>query len=144
MFGGIYALNQSLQGLILDEKNNVKSLLCGGQRINAPHIVLAIDKAPKEFVQAIDCKNTISRGIFITDRYKENSKTRNSFFSNKNLFRSVLESEKENLTLLLFPPENDKNSCVVLEVGYLTRTVPKGLCKPLQTYFLLLRLLFFF
>lgn len=47
--------------------------------------------------------------------------------SNK-LFRSVLKSDKEHLTLLLFPPEEDKNACFVLEVGYLTRTVPKGLC----------------
>lgn len=69
MFGGIYALNQSLEGLIIDSNNNVKALVCGGQRINAPNIVLGIDKAPKEFIKFIECKNSISRGIFITDRY---------------------------------------------------------------------------
>lgn len=43
--------------------------------------------------------------------------------------RSILESEKEHLTLLLFPPEDDKNACVVIEVGYLSRTCPNNLCK---------------
>lgn len=68
VFGGVYALNQSLEGIIVDGNNNVKSLICGGQRINAPHILLSLDKAPKEFVKGVDCKDSISRGIFITDR----------------------------------------------------------------------------
>lgn len=68
VFGGVYALNQSLEGLIIDN-NTVKSVICCGQRISAPHIVLGIDKAPEEFVKNIECKDSISRGIFITDKY---------------------------------------------------------------------------
>lgn len=26
------------------------------------------------------------------------------------------------------PPEDDKNACVIIEAGYLTRICPKGLC----------------
>lgn len=69
VFGGVYALNQSLEGIIVDGNNSVKSLVCGGQRINAPHFLLSLDKAPKEFVKNFNCKDSISRGIFITDRY---------------------------------------------------------------------------
>lgn len=69
VFGGVYALSQSLEGLIMDCDNNFKSLICGGQRINAPYIVLSADKAPEELVKNINCKDSISRGIFITDRY---------------------------------------------------------------------------
>lgn len=68
MFGGVYALNQSLNGLVVDAENNCKSILCGEQEISAAHIVIGIDKAPKEFVSSLDCKSFISRGIFITDR----------------------------------------------------------------------------
>lgn len=39
-----------------------------------------------------------------------------------------MESEKEHLTLLLFPPENGKNACITIEMGTLTGTCPKDTC----------------
>lgn len=40
-------------------------------------------------------------------------------------FRSILETEKEHLTLLVFPPEKERNTCVTIEMGNLTGTCPK-------------------
>lgn len=40
-----------------------------------------------------------------------------------------MDSEKENLTLLLFPPEDGRNPCTIIEVGPLTGTCPKDTCK---------------
>lgn len=47
------------------------------------------------------------------------------------LNRSMWETEKEHLTLLVFPPENDKSSCITIEMGTLTGTCPKTLCRYL-------------
>ncbi|XP_018335207.1 rab proteins geranylgeranyltransferase component A 2 [Agrilus planipennis] len=107
VFGATYALSQSLQGVVMDDKNNYKGIMCGNQQINSSKIVIGLDKAPKAFVDHIKPLR-LSRGIFITDR-------------------SLLESEKEHLSLLLFPPMNDKNPVTILEMGSLTGTCPKGL-----------------
>lgn len=40
-----------------------------------------------------------------------------------------MESDKEHLTLLIYPPECGKNSCTIIEMGTLTGTCPEGLCK---------------
>lgn len=46
--------------------------------------------------------------------------------------RSILKCEKENLTLLLFPPEAGKASITVIELGPSTGTCPQDFCKNLQ------------
>lgn len=107
VFGGIYALNQPLNGFIYDNDNNFKGLICGKQRINAKHLVMSLEKLPKDIVD-FSTTEYISRAIFITDK-------------------SIMEDEKEHLTLLLFPPIDEKTSCVILELGSLTGTCPKGL-----------------
>lgn len=107
VFGGIYALNQPLNGFIYDNDNTFKGIICGKQRINATQLVMSLEKLPKEIVD-FSPTEYISRAIFITDK-------------------SILEDEKEHLTLLLFPPVNGKTACVVLELGCLTGTCPKGL-----------------
>lgn len=107
VFGGIYALNQELNGLIVDENNEFKSIICGTQRITAKHLVIGVDKAPKCYVKNVET-DYISRGIFITDK-------------------SILESEKEHLTLLIIPPEGENNGSTVIEMGTLTGTCPKDL-----------------
>lgn len=67
MFGGVYALSQPLNGLIFDNENKFKSLLCGQQRISAEHLVMGIEKLPKEFVN-FTATQFISRAVFIIDR----------------------------------------------------------------------------
>lgn len=42
--------------------------------------------------------------------------------------------EKENLTLLLFPPENGKNPITILEVGPASGVCPQNLCKKCLKY----------
>lgn len=126
VFGGIYALNQELNGFIFDKENVFKGLFAGKQRINARTLVTSVEKSPEVFVKCLE-KTYISRAIFITDRLINE----NSFDSQKTCliyFRSVMESEKEHLTLLLFPPENGKNACVTIEMGTLTGTCPKDTC----------------
>ncbi|CAH2006343.1 unnamed protein product [Acanthoscelides obtectus] len=106
VFGGIYALGQPMKGLTISE-NKFKCLLVNDQKLTAEHLVLNLEHAPKQFV---DLKKLeyISRCVLITDR-------------------SVMSSEKEHLTLLLYPPENDKNSVIMIELGTLTGTCPKDL-----------------
>lgn len=108
VFGGIYALNQPLYGLIFSD-DTFKGVATGKQRITSEFLVMGAEKASPEFVKQPP-QSYISRAIFITDK-------------------SVMVSDKEHLTLLLYPPDEGHNSCVVIELGTLTGTCPKGLCK---------------
>jgi RAB protein geranylgeranyltransferase component A len=108
VFGGIYALNQPLNSLIFDSENNFKGLVCGKQRITAEFLVMGVEKAPPQFIKSPP-RAYIARAIFITDR-------------------SIMPSDKEHLTLLMYPPEDGKNSCVIIELGTLTGTCPKDFC----------------
>ncbi|KAK4886577.1 hypothetical protein RN001_002848 [Aquatica leii] len=107
VFGGIYALNQPLNGFIFNNEHTFRGVLCGQQRINAEHLVMSLEKVPQSVVD-FSAKEYISRAIFITDR-------------------SIMESDKEHLTLLLFPSINGKRTCTILELGSLTGTCPKDL-----------------
>lgn len=110
VFGGVYALSQvSMFGIKL-ENNKIKYLLNGDQEIKAEHFVLSAEKSPKQFIESIEIKEYISRAIFITDR-------------------SIMPSEQEHLTLLMYPPEEGKDIVTIIEMGSLTGTCPKNLCK---------------
>lgn len=51
------------------------------------------------------------------------------------IYRSILQSEKESLTLLQFPVGKDKEPITIIEVGPSTHACPNGLCK-LVLYFI--------
>nr|CAI5857110.1 unnamed protein product [Callosobruchus analis] len=106
VFGGIYALGQPLKGLTISE-NKFKSLLVNEQKIEAKHLILNSENVPKKFIEVKETAY-IARCILITDR-------------------SIMSSEAEHLTLLLYPPENDKNLAILIELGTLTGTCPKDL-----------------
>lgn len=108
VFGGIYALNQPISGFTLSE-NKFESVTVQNQTISAEHLVTSIQYSPERYVKTFKIQY-ISRGVLVTDR-------------------SVLKSENEHLTLLLYPPENGKNSATLIELGHLTGTCPKDLCK---------------
>lgn len=108
VFGGVYALNQSLNGLTFDEQNNFKSLICGKQEIKSKTLVLGAEKCPTDFIKTTP-KSYISRAVFITDS-------------------SIMPNDKEHLTLLIYPPEHERDSVVFIELGTLTGTCPKNLC----------------
>ncbi|KAG5899046.1 hypothetical protein JTB14_000070 [Gonioctena quinquepunctata] len=106
VFGGTFALSQPLKGFI-ESDNKFKSLVVGDQHIEADHLVMSLEKAPKTYVKSI--KNEyISRGVLITDK-------------------SIMESDKEHLTLLFYPPEHSKSTVTMIELGSLTGTCPKKL-----------------
>lgn len=106
VFGGIFALNQPIAGLKLDN-NRVTSLLNGSQEIKAEHFVLNIEKAPVELVNNLKVTDYISRAVLITNR-------------------SIMPSEQEHLTLLIYPPEDKGNSVTLIEMGHLTGTCPQN------------------
>nr|XP_023024795.1 rab proteins geranylgeranyltransferase component A 1 [Leptinotarsa decemlineata] len=106
VFGGTFALSQPLSGFVTSD-NKFKSLVVGTQHIEADYLVMGIEKAPEKFVKSIK-KEYISRGVFITDR-------------------SIMKSEKEHLTLLFYPPEKNKSTVTLIEMGSLTGTCPKKL-----------------
>ncbi|KRT80051.1 hypothetical protein AMK59_8370 [Oryctes borbonicus] len=107
VFGGVYALNQHLGGFIFDSENKFRGLVCGKQIIRSSHLVMGIEKSPPQFVKSLEI-SYISRGIFITSG-------------------SVMESEKEHLTLLFYPLKGGQRLCNVIELGSLTGTCPKGI-----------------
>lgn len=110
VFGGIYALKQVVSGFTVRE-NKFESVNVNNQTISAEHLIASIQYSPKEYVKSLKV-NYISRGVLITDK-------------------SVLKSENEHLTLLLYPPVDGKYSTTLIELGHLTGTCPKDLCKSL-------------
>ncbi|XP_044749171.1 rab proteins geranylgeranyltransferase component A [Coccinella septempunctata] len=106
VFGGIFALNQPLHGFFTNSENLFQSLICGEQRISAPYLVMNMGMVPSQFLEKTEVR-MISRAVFITDK-------------------SLMDSEREHLTLLLYPLKN-KKLCRVLELGTLTGTCPKNL-----------------
>lgn len=110
VFGGVFALAQTLHGFTV-VNNKFTSICVGKQKIKGDHLVMSVEYAPEKYVQCIT-ERYISRCILITNK-------------------SILGSDKEHLTLLLYPPEDDKNAVTVIETGTLTGTCPKDLCMML-------------
>ncbi|CAH1115921.1 unnamed protein product [Phaedon cochleariae] len=106
VFGGVFALGQTPQGIIMHD-NKFKSLKLGSQHLEADHLIMSVDNSPQQFITGVE-KKYISRAVLITSS-------------------SMIESEKEHLTLLFYPPENGKNTVTLIELGSLTGTCPKGL-----------------
>lgn len=111
VFGGVFALNQPSLSALKLESHHVEALANGEQEIKAQHFVLGAEHSPSQFLSSSAAKdNQISRAVFITDQ-------------------SLSPSEQEHLTLLVYPPEEEKPLATILEMGHLTGTCPKGLCK---------------
>ncbi|KAJ8675672.1 hypothetical protein QAD02_011458 [Eretmocerus hayati] len=107
VFGGVYCLKRHLDGVVV-KGNQCTAVLSGKQRLACEHLVVGQGHLPPEIV-AKTGENHISRGIFITDR-------------------SIMQGEKENLTLLYYPPEESGQEAVTLiELGPSTNACPQGL-----------------
>ncbi|XP_017757912.1 PREDICTED: rab proteins geranylgeranyltransferase component A 1 [Eufriesea mexicana] len=107
VFGGVYCLKRQLDGIVI-HKNKCKAIISGKQRISLEHLVVGQGHLPPEVV-ASEGDQRISRGIFITDR-------------------SIMQGEKENLTLLYYPPEQlDQEPVTLIELGPSTNACPQGL-----------------
>ncbi|XP_028145708.2 rab proteins geranylgeranyltransferase component A 1 [Diabrotica virgifera virgifera] len=106
VFGGVFALGQNIQGFTVSD-NKFKSITVRSQNIQAEHLVMSIEKVPKQFLKS-NTQQYISRCVLITDK-------------------SILDSEKEHLTLAFYPPENGKPFVKIIELGCLTGTCLKPL-----------------
>ncbi|XP_077278479.1 rab escort protein isoform X2 [Temnothorax americanus] len=107
VFGGIYCLKRQLDGVVVNE-DKCKAIISGRQRLALEHLVVGQGHLPPEIV-ASEGENQISRGIFITDR-------------------SIMQGEKESLTLLYYPPEEqDQEAVTLIELGPSTNACPQGL-----------------
>ncbi|KAG5311118.1 RAE1 geranylgeranyltransferase, partial [Acromyrmex insinuator] len=107
VFGGIYCLKRQLDGVVVNE-SKCKAIISGKQRLTLEHLVVGQGHLPPEIV-ASEAENQISRGIFITDR-------------------SIMQGEKESLTLLYYPPEKpDQEAVTLIELGPSTNACPQGL-----------------
>ncbi|CAH0392848.1 unnamed protein product [Bemisia tabaci] len=99
----IYHLKKGAEALVIsDSDNSCKGIVSEDQIFSAPHVVLGVSSFPKSFLVNPE-KKGLSRGIFITDR-------------------SILPSEKEQLTLLQYPINN--RLITVIEVGPATCACP--------------------
>ncbi|XP_066581307.1 rab proteins geranylgeranyltransferase component A [Prorops nasuta] len=119
VFGGVYCLKRQLDRVVVKGDKCV-AVVTGKQRLELGHLVVGQGHLPPEFV-ASEGKNQISRGIFITDK-------------------SIMQGEKENLTLLYYPPEEpDQEAVTLIELGPSTNACPQGLfmvhmtCKRTKT-----------
>lgn len=119
VFGGVYCLKRQLDGLVVNE-DKCKAIVTGKQRLALEHLVVGQGHLPPEIV-ASSGEQQISRGIFITDK-------------------SIMQGDKENLTLLYYPPEETGQEAVTLiELGPSTNACPQGLfmlhmtCKRTKT-----------
>ncbi|XP_046488159.1 rab escort protein isoform X2 [Neodiprion pinetum] len=119
VFGGVYCLKRQLDGIVVGD-GKCKAIITGKQRLALEHLVVGQGHLPPEIVSSSG-EQQISRGIFITDR-------------------SIMQGEKENLTLLYYPPEETSQEAVTLiELGPSTNACPQGLfmihvtCKRTKT-----------
>ena len=108
VFGGVYCLKRQLDGVIIGE-DKCKAIITGKQKLALEHLVVGQGHLPPEIVESVG-EQQISRGIFITDR-------------------SIMQGEKENLTLLYYPPdEAGQEAVTIIELGPSTNACPQGLC----------------
>lgn len=115
VFGGVYCLNRPIDKVetkTLDEGKVVVTIASKTKTLNCDHLVIGINECPKELISPEPVESCdISKAVFITNG-------------------SIMQSEKEPLTLLRFPPQSDNDNAVtVLEVGSATGSCPKGLCE---------------
>lgn len=116
-----------------------KAIITGKQRLALEHLVVGQGHLPPEIV-ASEGENQISRGIFITDRYCSSRFVTARVTIDialcptllEGLFhfhRSIMQGEKESLTLLYYPPEEaGQEPVTVIELGPSTNACPQGLC----------------
>lgn len=108
VFGGVYHLKRSAEAVLVGPDSLCKGVISAGKRLEAENLVLCMEYAPPEYLASAP-KGGLSRGIFITDR-------------------SILPSEKEELTLLQFPPqEGHPEPVTIIELGSATSACPSGL-----------------
>ncbi|XP_074106773.1 rab escort protein [Cotesia typhae] len=119
VFGGVYCLKRQFDGVVV-EGDKYKFIVTGKQKLALEHLVVGQGHLPPEIVDSAG-EMKISRGIFITDR-------------------SIMQGEKENLTLLYYPPEGpDQEPVTLIELGPSTNACPQGLfmvqmtCKRTKT-----------
>jgi len=105
VFGGIYYLGRTLDGLVVGQ-GRARAVVTEGKKISCKHLVLPQSKIPSNLM--LENKEVLtSRALFIT---KE----------------SLLPTEKEQITFLSLPQSNGKPVNIV-EVGPGTAACPKGL-----------------
>lgn len=104
VYGGIYYLGRSFQGIIVKDSQCV-AIVAEGRRISCNKLVLPQSQVPEEIQPAPYPEERISRGIHVTSR-------------------SILVSEKEQLTFLSLPGVVPVN---LVEISAATGACPRGL-----------------
>jgi len=104
VFGGVYYLGRSLSKLIVKEGRCV-GLVTEGKRINCEQLILSDTFTPDSILPSSSEQARTQRCIYITDK-------------------SLLPTEKEQITLLSLPSQNLLH---VIEVGPGTAACPRGL-----------------
>lgn len=113
VFGGVYCLNRPIDKVAIktvDEGKTIVTIDSKSKTLNCEHLVIGINECPAEMLSPEPAESCdISKAVFITNG-------------------SIMQNDKEPLTLLRFPPLADEdNTVTVLEVGPATGSCPKGL-----------------
>ncbi|VVD03468.1 unnamed protein product [Leptidea sinapis] len=112
VFGGVYCLNRPIDKVEHKMEEDGKSVVViesKSKTLKCEHLVIGINECPQELVSPEPMeRNDLSKAVFITNG-------------------TIMESEKEPLSLLRFPPLDGDHIVSVLEVGPATGSCPKGL-----------------
>nr|XP_045584884.1 rab proteins geranylgeranyltransferase component A 1-like isoform X1 [Procambarus clarkii] len=111
VFEGTYILRRPVLSLVTDSENKCLGIVSEGQRLQCSHLVMDASCAPHKYtaIASLAAQKSISRSIFITDR-------------------SILSSDKEQLTLLRLPAKDgNPQPITIIEVGSGSGICPKNL-----------------
>ncbi|VDD94916.1 unnamed protein product [Enterobius vermicularis] len=116
VFGGVYCLNRSVDGLVIAEER-VIAVITGGQRIGCQYLITDASYLPQQYANYAN-----GRKILRTSLISE---------------RSILQDpEKDHISLLNLNYLDTKLSPWLLEVGYEGCVAPKNFCEgPLLSNF---------
>ena len=107
VFGGTYFLQKPVDAVIIED-DQVKGIMFNGQRITCKHLVADSRKFPEKF-KTVESNHTINRKICLLED-------------------SMAPTEKEQLTFVSLPPNDDYPSFTyVQEVGFGTGACPRGM-----------------
>uniref|UniRef100_A0A0L8FS70 Rab proteins geranylgeranyltransferase component A n=1 Tax=Octopus bimaculoides TaxID=37653 RepID=A0A0L8FS70_OCTBM len=109
VWGGIYCLNLSVKAIIIHEGKAKAVITSDGKRIECEWLIVEPSYIPDDIIESMETQ-IVNRAILVTDK-------------------ALLQSPKEELSLLnIYPPEDTSRPVVMLEYPPSAMVCPTGLC----------------
>ncbi|XP_029656446.1 rab proteins geranylgeranyltransferase component A [Octopus sinensis] len=109
VWGGIYCLNLSVKAIVIHEGKAKAVITSDGKRIECEWLIVEPSYIPDDIIESMETQ-IVNRAILVTDQ-------------------TLLQSPKEELSLLnIYPPEDTSRPVVMLEYPPSAMVCPTGLC----------------